>query len=110
MERDVAIRMTVEPRRAGDVDPAESEGLARTEGMDVVADPGASERAPDEEGGSSVEVGWDRHLEVGGIAGHDMDGDSTSLEQGGLVGPRPVSRVGRGQCVAQERSTSAGGV
>ena len=44
VERDVAVGMTVEPRRAGDLDAAEPQRLARPERMAVVADPGPRRR------------------------------------------------------------------
>ena len=41
------------------------------------------------------EVGGQRHLEIARVAGDDMDGDGTGLEQRGLIGPglRSVGRV-----------------
>ena len=90
MERDVAVGMAVEARRPGDLDTAESQRFAGSEGWMSwpIAGPRPSGSAQERCG--PVEVGGDRHLEVGGIAGHDMHGDSTGLQQRGLVGPCPV--------------------
>ena len=52
-----------------------------------------------------------RHLEVGRVAGDDMDGDATGLQQGGLVGPgrRSVGRErGRGASRRTARRTPCG--
>ena len=102
---DVAIGVTVEPRRASDLDAAEPQRLARAERM-------RSRPSPDrriglgstEQRGRPLQIGGDRHLEVGGIAGDDMDGNSTGLQQGGLVGPGPVRGDIAGQRAAKESS------
>ena len=60
--------------------------------MAVVADAGPSGRvgsAPSRLG-DPIQVGGHGHLEVGRVAGDDMDGDSTGLQERGLIGPGPV--------------------
>ena len=70
--------------------PPSAQRIARPEGMRVVADPGpASSRiGPARRRLDAGKIGGQRHLEIRGIAGDDMDRDSTGLQQGGLVGPR----------------------
>ena len=108
VEGDVAVGMAVQTRRAGDLDAAEPQRPTRSERVAVVPDPGSPGRArPAEQRSRPLEIGRDRHLEVGGIAGDDMDVDATRLEQGGLVGPRPVRGHGAGERVAQDPAADA---
>ena len=91
MERDVAVGMAVEPRDAGELDTAEPQRAAGPERMAVVADARtrsgpAGPESPSEPCGPR-EIRGDGHLEVVRLAVDDMDGDSTGLQQGGLVGP-----------------------
>ena len=70
-------------------------GLAGTEAVAVVTDPGPptdSGAIGRERGGDPGEVRGHGHLEIDGIAGNDMDRNATGLEQGGLVGPRASVR------------------
>ena len=106
MQDDVAVRVAMQPRGAGDLDAAQAQRLARPERMRVVPDPGPSARdGSGEQVGDASEVGGHGHLEIGGIAGNDMDGDSTGLQEGGLVGPRPAGASG-----AAERRCAGGRV
>jgi hypothetical protein len=56
----------------------------------------AGHEAAVEHRSGAFEIDWHRHLEVGRFATDRMDGDSTSLQQGGLIGPGfgAVGRVG----------------
>ena len=109
VEHDVAVRVTGQGRRAVDLDPAEAQGRARPERMAVVADPrpDAVARAP-RAAATRREIAGERHLEVAGIAGHDMDRDATGFQEGGFVGQCLGSvgreaRVGLAQEVARGR-------
>ena len=51
---------------------------------DRTAGPSGASRVAD-----AGEIGGHGHLEVGRVAGDDVDGDSTGLQQGGLIGPGP---------------------
>ena len=83
--------------------PPSARPLAGAERMAVVADPGARcGRAGQRDAATRRRSAGQRHLEVAGIAGDDMDGDATGLQQRGLVGPglgpvRREARVGRAQ-------------
>ena len=102
MEGDVPVRVTVETWRARDDDPAERERLARAERMLVVADPARAGARAGQQRLGPTKVGGQRHLEIARVTGNDMDGDSTGLQQGGLIGPglgrvRRESVIGRAQ-------------
>ena len=64
------------------------------------------DRAGEQVGGAR-EIGGHGHLEIGGIAGNDMDGDSTGLQEGGLIGPRPSPASADGERRAQEAAPDA---
>ena len=103
MERDVAVGVAVQPRGARRSRSRRARsGLARAR---TGGGPGRS-RSVGRAGGvaeqprRACEVRGDGHLEVARIARDDMDGDSTGLQQRGLVGPvssrRPRRRGQRG--------------
>ena len=84
-------RVADQARDAVEREPAEPQRLAGTERMAVVADPGPPAAAAPS--GASAAATRARSagtvtLRLVGIAGNDMDRDSTGLQQGGLVGPR----------------------
>ena len=82
----------MEARGAGDLDAAEPQRLAGSERVAVAADArivGRQRAGPRAAARLASRSSGTRHLEVGGIAGDDMDGDSTGLQEGGLVGPGP---------------------
>ena len=97
VQRDVAVGVAVQARRAGDLDPAERERHrpARTggcRGRSRCASSAGACRAARRPRARSAGSG---HLEVARLAGDDMDRDATGLQQRGLVGPGlgPVGRV-----------------
>ncbi len=118
VEHHVAVGVAVEAGGRVDGDAPEGERRAGPERMPVVADPHARRRPPGADARRDpARVGERRldppeivgqgHLEVGRFAGDRMDRDSTGLEQGGLVGPRPwpggrEGRVRGGQHVAPD--------
>ena len=95
MERDVAVGVAMQARRPVDRDAAEHERPARPERMAVgpVADAIAAGSRRGAAGASDDglldprEIRGYGHLEVGRFAGENMNGNSTGLEQRGLVGP-----------------------
>ena len=108
MQDDVAIGVTMEPRRARDLEAAKPQRLARAERMRIASEPGPSNGVrSDQQRGRPLQIGGDRHLEVGRIAGDDMNSDFTGLQQGGLIGPRPVGGDIAGQRAAKDRAADA---
>ena len=106
VEHDVAVRVTGQGRGAGDLHAAQPQGLARPERMAVVADPRPDGASGAEGRGHPPEIARERHLEVAGIAGHDMDRDATGFEEGGLVGER-LGSVGREPAVGLAQQVAA---
>ena len=95
VERDVAVGVAVEARRAGDRDAAEDQRRcpARTGGCPGrcptrIAAPAAARSAASTRARSAGSV----TLRLVGFAGDRMDGNATGLEQGGLVGPGLAAR------------------
>ena len=112
MERDVAIRVTDQARHAVERERRRGAGARRAR-RDGCRDrcrstPGRADGR--ERDGGAGEIGGHGHLEVDRIAGNDMDRDSTGLEQGGLVGPRPsaLAAVGRAPGGARRDGCPAG--
>ena len=94
MQRDVAVRVAVQPRGPVDHDATERRGTPRPERMAVLADADAGRAVTGEGRLDPTEIGRLRHLDVARISGDDMDRDFTGLQQRGLVGPR-LGSVGR---------------
>ena len=106
VQRDVAVRVAVETRRAVDrrCRRGRAGSRARTDGCPARC-PTRDARATGEGRLDPTEVGRQRHLEVARISGDDMDRDSTGLEQGGLVGPR-LGAVGRESLVRRAQQAA----
>jgi len=103
VEDHVAVGVTAEARRSIDHEPAEGQPRARPEGVTVgpVSDPDLrhsrtrlARRASADGRRDAAEIVGQRHLEIALGTGNGMDGQSTGLEQGGLIGERlrPVGR------------------
>ena len=85
VQHDVTVRVTGQPRRARDLDPAQAQARAGAERMAVVAEADAH-GCGDERLFDPAQVVGERHLEVRGFTGDRMDTNGTGLEQRGLIG------------------------
>ena len=110
VQHDVAVRVAGEPGGARDLDATQAQAHLGTERVAVVAEADTDGRRGERLFDAAQVVGQ-RHLEVRGFTGDRMNGDSTGLEQGGLVGElrRAVGRVRR-PGIEQQAATRALGV
>ena len=85
---DVAVGMSGQAGRPGDLDATQDQRRAGPERVTVVTYPRPGRAACCECRGGTTEIAGKRHLEIAWIAGDDMDRDATGFQQRGLVGER----------------------
>ena len=112
MEHDVGVGMADEAARMGDLDATEGYPVARSEGVDVVADADAHVAGGKGGLGGQAPVGIGEilrrgELHVAGFARHGDHGDAGPFGHGGVVGDLDPGRRRAPVCVADRGEAEA---